>query len=635
MKFKLNKLDLVCLCLLWAPYTLTVSQASEAELVTLPDMVIEDESAENITHISHSKNDFNRADLDAVNRADLNGVIRSLPSTEISQANGNGSSRINLRGAGGGLGLVNLDGIPLFGNFTSFFPLSHYPLDLLDRVSVIRGNDGAQTSSRTLGGSLNLTSRQLNNEQAFLHTEGGSYGTLRNNVGMGTHNKLGNWTVAGGQTNIFEGISQASPANGGSNERDNSQLSTGLLRWDKHFKDISLESSLYYVNGRDAYDGPGQLANGLRGWKDDPNSLVKQQTWLAQSQANYHLSEHWNSTLQIGFTKDQQAGRIGSLKNCCSMDLSSQLLLAHWRNTHKILLDNQSQNSLNVIWGIDAQQQHGESPSNPAKVYALTNNLVSPIARAEIEWGQWLTGAEVRLDHYDQLGGDHVLFNINNNWRFISTMTLWTKVGTGYRTPSINERLHPLFGTIHLAPESNVGGEIGWRWQPTRSYEITTSTYLQHYHNLIVLQQSASGSIKSVNINEAHILGVEAQTNLQWHKNWKSGFSYTYMMANNPQTGYKIPNRPNHQGQFWTEWKMLPPLTLRIDLTYREGYCADSLNTIQIKAAPRVNASINYQVTPKIKLTLRGENINNQRTPDLYGFNYPGAAIYGGAYLDW
>ena len=97
MKFKLNKLDLVCLCLLWAPYTLTVSQASEAELVTLPDMVIEDESAENITHISHSKNDFNRADLDAVNRADLNGVIRSLPSTEISQANGNGSSRINLR----------------------------------------------------------------------------------------------------------------------------------------------------------------------------------------------------------------------------------------------------------------------------------------------------------------------------------------------------------------------------------------------------------------------------------------------------------------------------------------------------------------------------------------------------------
>ncbi|MEI8209474.1 MAG: TonB-dependent receptor plug domain-containing protein [Methylococcales bacterium] len=341
-----------------------------------------------------SKNEFNRAALDAVNRADLNGVIRSLPSTELSQANGNASSRINLRGAGGGLGLVNLDGVPLFGNFTSFFPLSHYPLDLLDRVRVIRGNDEEQTSSRTLGGSLNLTSRRLNNGQVFLHTEGGSYGTLRNNMGIGIHNKLGNWTVAGGQTNIFEGISQASPMNGGNNERDNSQLSTGLLRWDKHFKDISLESSLYYINSREAYDGPGLLANGLRGWKDDPNSLLKQQTWLAQSQAYYHLSEHWDSTLQLGFTQDQQTGRIGSLKNCCSMDLNSQLLLAHWKNTRNIALNHQRTSSFNVIWGIDAQQQHGESPSNPSKVYTLTNNLISPIARAEIEWGQWLTGAE-------------------------------------------------------------------------------------------------------------------------------------------------------------------------------------------------------------------------------------------------
>ncbi len=318
--------------------------------------------------------------------------------------------------------------MPLFGNFTSFFPLSHYPLDLLDRVRVIRGNDEEQTSSRTLGGSLNLTSRRLNNGQVFLHTEGGSYGTLRNNMGIGIHNKLGNWTVAGGQTNIFEGISQASPMNGGNNERDNSQLSTGLLRWDKHFKDISLESSLYYINSREAYDGPGLLANGLRGWKDDPNSLLKQQTWLAQSQAYYHLSEHWDSTLQLGFTQDQQTGRIGSLKNCCSMDLNSQLLLAHWKNTRNIALNHQRTSSFNVIWGIDAQQQHGESPSNPSKVYTLTNNLISPIARAEIEWGQWLTGAEVHFDYYTELGGDHVLFNINNNWRFRPTMLAWTRL---------------------------------------------------------------------------------------------------------------------------------------------------------------------------------------------------------------
>jgi len=640
MRIKPNQFYIKCLLIFCSVSVLTAAQASDAEVVALPDIIVSNDANDNITNSAHSSTEFNRASLDAVNRADLNGVLRGLPSTGISQSNGNSASNIILRGAGGGLGLVNLDGIPLFGNFTAFFPLSHYPLDLLNRVSVDRGHDEAQSSSRTLGGAINLSSRKLNDGQAFLHTEGGSFGTVRNNVGLGLQNKLGNWSFAGGQSNIFEGISQASPSNGSNNETKNSQLSTGLLRWDKHFKALSLESSLYYVNSRDGSDGPGLLSNKTIGWKADPNGLLKQQTWVAQSQAFYHLSEHWDSALQVGFTQDQQDGRIGTIKNCCSMNLTTQLLLAHWKNTHKMAINSQKDKSLSLIWGVDGQQQHGENLNNLSKVNSLTNSLLSPIARAEIAWGNWLTTTETRLDHYDQFGGDHVLFNVNNSWRFIPTMMAWAKTGTGYRAPAMNELLHPLFGNIHLAPESNFGGEVGWRWNPNDFYEISTSSYLQHYQNLIILQQIVPANItipaiSSANINEAHIFGVETQNNFNWNSDWKSGFSYSYMRANNPQTGLKVPGRPQHQGQVWTDWKVRPLVTLRVDLSYRQGYWTDPNNTIQVQAAPRVNASINYQLTPKIKLTLRGENISNQRTPDLYGFNYPGAAIYGGAYLDW
>ena len=640
MKIKPNQFYIKCLLIFCSVSLLTVAQASDVEVVALPDIIVSNDANDNITNSAHSSTEFNRASLDAVNRADLNGVLRGLPSTGISQSNGNSASNIILRGAGGGLGLVNLDGIPLFGNFTAFFPLSHYPLDLLNRVSVDRGHDEAQSSSRTLGGAINLSSRKSNDGQAFLHTEGGSFGTVRNNVGLGLQNKLGNWSFAGGQSNIFEGISQASPSNGSNNETKNSQLSTGLLRWDKHFKALSLESSLYYVNSRDGSDGPGLLSNKTIGWKADPNGLLKQQTWVAQSQAFYHLSEHWDSALQVGFTQDQQDGRIGTIKNCCSMNLTTQLLLAHWKNTHKMAINSQKDKSLSLIWGVDGQQQHGENLNNLSKVNSLTNSLLSPIARAEIAWGNWLTTTETRLDHYDQFGGDHVLFNVNNSWRFIPTMMAWAKTGTGYRAPAMNELLHPLFGNIHLAPESNFGGEVGWRWNPNDFYEISTSSYLQHYQNLIILQQIVPANItipaiSSANINEAHIFGVETQNNFNWNSDWKSGFSYSYMRANNPQTGLKVPGRPQHQGQVWTDWKVRPLVTLRVDLSYRQGYWTDPNNTIQVQAAPRVNASINYQLTPKIKLTLRGENISNQRTPDLYGFNYPGAAIYGGAYLDW
>ena len=109
MKTKLSEFKAGYFCLLWVPFTLTTVQTSEAELVTLPDMVIESVSNENNAQLSSSQNEFKRADLGAVNRADLNGVMRGLPSTGISQANG--PSSVILRGASGGLGLVNLDGV--------------------------------------------------------------------------------------------------------------------------------------------------------------------------------------------------------------------------------------------------------------------------------------------------------------------------------------------------------------------------------------------------------------------------------------------------------------------------------------------------------------------------------------------
>ncbi|MEY3759578.1 MAG: Outer rane cobalamin receptor translocator, tonB dependent, partial [Pseudomonadota bacterium] len=504
-------------------------ETSAEEAFNFPEMVIVGPSESSVTHQLDTITDINRTSLAAVHKADMNGALRGLASVGVGQINAGSPSSLVLRGASGGLGLVNLDGIPLFNNFTGFFALSHYPLDLLDRVGVTRGQGGDRYSSRTLGGSINLFSKQMENGKAFLHTEGGSYGTVRTHLGGGVHNNLGHWTVAGGRTDIFEGISQASPQSG-SNERDNSQMSNGLLHWDTDFNKGSLDSSLYFVRSRDGSDGPGLLPNHRLGWKDDPSGLLNQETWVAQTHGNYRLSDNWDSALRMGFTQDQQTGRVGTLPNrpyCCSMDLTSQLWLGHWENTHPIALSSKPNNTLRMIWGIDAQQQHGESTNN-----ALTNTLVSPLARAEIEWGDWLASTEIRNDHYDQFG-NHAVFNTNVGWHFYPDMMVWAKGGTGYRAPAVNERLHPLFGSANLVPESNAGGEMGWRWKANTHYEVSTSSYIQRYHNLIVLQQIPSGSFNSLNINQAHVWGVELQGHYAWNEAWNSGLAYSYMVANN------------------------------------------------------------------------------------------------------
>jgi outer membrane receptor protein involved in Fe transport len=70
-------------------------------------------------------------------------------------------------------------------------------------------------------------------------------------------------------------------------------------------------------------------------------------------------------------------------------------------------------------------------------------------------------------------------------------------------------------------------------------------------------------------------------------------------------------------------------------MNYRDASWEDVRNTIRLHASVRLNANLSYQLNPKLQLYVRGENLNNDRTPDLADFNFPGAAVYAGAYLDW
>jgi outer membrane receptor protein involved in Fe transport len=67
-----------------------------------------------------------------------------------------------------------------------------------------------------------------------------------------------------------------------------------------------------------------------------------------------------------------------------------------------------------------------------------------------------------------------------------------------------------------------------------------------------------------------------------------------------------------------------------VELTVRSGFWFDVANRFRANAAPRINALLKYRLTPKTDVYLRGENITDERTPEIYDFNFNGAAIYLG-----
>jgi len=549
-----------------------------------------------------------------------NGVkygLRSQGGLRLNQGSGQTPTGINLRGAGGGQGLVTLDGVPLFGNFAGAYSLSHYALDALDRVTVTRGSGGERHGSRTLGGAIHLQTRQLQEKDNFLRIEGGSYDTVRGAVGSGLTTQFGDFSAVVGRSDIFSGISQAQ--NG--TERDNFGMTHASGNWSKEFSRGGLDASLYFVHTDEDIDGPGLvLPRHTTGWMDDKRGKFSDETWVAQLRGQYDLASYWNSSLQFGFTQDQQKGITTLIR---PFSITSQLYMLDWKNTHRLPLSADNRDQALLVWGINTQ--HQQVLNSP-----VMQTVISPNVRGEWVMGAWQWSADARSDHGDTYG-DHQVFTLGVNRSLPQDMSVWANGGTGYRQPGVSELMHPVVGNPALQGEHSAGGEVGWRWRPLPESEVKVSGYYQNYRQMILLQPDPkTGTNRANNIPETDVWGAEMQSQHRWTSNWASGLNYSYMSAINPLTQLRIRSRPEHQSVVWNEVQLLQPLKLRVELTVHSGYWFDVANRFRANAAPRINVLLKYQLTPKTDVYLRGENITDNRTPEIYDYNFNGAAFYLG-----
>jgi len=451
----------------------------------------------------------------------------------------------------------------------------------------------------------------------FLRIEGGSYDTLRGAAGTGLTTKAGDFSAVVGHSDVFSGISQAQKGT----ERDDFGMTHASANWFKEFNRGGLDASLYFVRTNEDTDGPGLvLPRRTLGWVDDKRGKFSDETWVAQLRGRYDLASYWSSSLQFGFTQDRQQMESTAIR---PFSLTSQLLMLDWKNTHRLPLNAANQDQVLLVWGVNTQHQQALNTPD-------TQTVISPNVRGELVIGAWQWSADIRSDHGDAYG-DHQVFSLGVNHSLPQNMSVWANGGTGYRQPGVSELMHPVFGNKALQGEHNAGGEIGWRWHPLPESDVKLSGYYQSYRQMITMQFDATtGITRAGNVQKADVWGAEMQSQHRWSSVWESGLNYSYMTTKNPLTQLRVPARPEHQSVFWNEMQLLKPLKLRVELTARSGYWFDVANTLRTKSALRINALLKYQLTQKTDVYLRGENITDERTPELNDFNFNGAAVYLG-----
>jgi len=608
-----------------APFAFTVFLSSLSILATAEDnsfilesmAVHDDQNYPELIIPPRLVNKIDTESLLAIEMPNLNGVLRNQSGLMLNQGSSQMPSSISIRGANGGLGLITLDGVPLFSNFAGHYSLIHYPLDVLAQVSITRGPGGERHGSRTLGGAIHLQSQHLLGKDSFLRLEGGSYDTFRTTVGSGFTSMAGDFSAVAGHTHVYNGINQAQTGS----ERDNFSMTHISANWAKEFEQGNLDASLYFVRTKEDIDGPGLVfPRATIGWADDTQGAFTNETWVAQIKGHYALAPHWNSSLQLGFTQDLQKTKTTLIPE---FSVTNQLFMVDFKNSHRFTLGADNQNQTLMVWGVNTQHQQVVNST-------VSNTIISPYIRGELLIDAWQWSGDVRFDFAKEHGNQQV-FTLGVNRILPHHFRLLANIGTGYREPAMSELMNPFFGNKELKGEHNMGGEIGLHWHPQPESEIKVNGYYQHYRQLILLMfDSQAGQNQSGNVPKVDLWGAELQAQHRWATALKTGLNYTYTDATDALTNLRVPTLAEHQLVFWNEIQLLKPLSFRIELTAHTGYWYDIPNKLRAHTAKRVNALLKYQITPKANIYLRGENITDDQTPELYDFSYNGAGVYLG-----
>lgn len=605
------------------------SLATAEDSIQLPTFIVS--STDNFRLVNAlSTTHLDEEDLQRSGQRELSQALRAIPGLTIAQGMKGAPSGLSLRGASGGMGLVNIDGIPLHDTLPGVTPLDLFPAETFGSSDIQRGSAAMLDFGRSLGGLINMHSRDNREHGGRLHVEGGSFGTLRESAtaDLGTENHTLNLTA--GRDDLFDGTHWGDSKQGNS-ERDDFHSHQLAMHLSNRFSErVQFDSSVYYVNSDNDVDKVG-LINSTPEFAivDDPGRL-KQEIWLAQSTAGIDLDPQWHSELQLGYTKHHAYGVIGSVlpgSEPYPISFDSQLSLARWKNSHRIWQDTQQNRGLQFSWGGEGMYEQGMSINGMGG----QRGTGSGFANLQGDWDDWQSTLAVRADHFDDYGA-HAVYHAGLTWRMNKQLHWFISGGTGYRPPSFNEMLMWPFGNTQLKPEQTVGGESGLRWQPSENTQFSVNFFHSRYIDLIKLERSAVplGLYLIDNIPHAQVQGLETQWTTHWNAQLTTGIDYTWTDSKNRDTSQPLPRQPEHIARLWSEWSSQSvPLKLWIQGFYR-GKSFDTAGSTRVGDSFYLDMLVSYQVNRPFSIYLRGENLTDNRQSQILGWGMPGAAVYGG-----
>ena len=618
--------------------------ASADEPVMLADVVVTatrtDTATEKIGGTSVTV--LNKEDITAKQQTTVEEVLKDVPGLDVVANGGPGTSTsIFLRGADSKNTLILVDGV-MFNDPSSAnraADLGNLTTDNIERIEVIKGPMSALYGSNATGGVINIITRKgAGPPKSSFGMEGGSYNTWKEYAGSSGSIDHFNYSLNISHTDS-DGFSIADhrntriPQAGNTSESDGWRNTTFSGRAGFEINPVfEVEATLRAMNSTVSLDNFGP------GFSGDRFS-----SWPYTAQPDGRKNNHQDSEQYLGRLDVKNRLFDGFLKSDLYYQLSHQNRTGYnndGNQSYDYLGENQEtgwQGTLtmaktnDLTLGTSYYRENMKSESSG--INEQTSDTKSLWAGDQATLFDSLNlAAALRYDEHDRFGGK-ATYRIAPSYLIGSGTTLKASYGTGFRAPSLFE-LYSVYGNVNLRPEESRGWDAGLEQKAFDDTVVFGLTYFVMsfedriaYDFLTNTYQQATGETQSN--------GVETFVRYKPGNNLTLQADYTYTNTEDP-AGSLLPRRPRNKFGIHGQYH-IGKFGFNTDLRWAgrrdESPSAKDLNGKPVTTLDPytvVNLAATYQLTDKVQLYGRIDNLFNEYYEEAWSYATPGRSAYAG-----
>ena len=536
---------------------------------------------------------LDRADIVARQAQDLPALLSQLPGVTISRDGGRGqNSGIFIRGGNTGHTLILVDGVRTGSATLGISSLAMIPLDIIERIEVIRGPRAAWYGSDAVAGVIAITTRRAQSTELSVGV--GSYGLLETDLALQhrqgdlqVHANLG-YSRADG----FDVQPALDPDKDGYWQR----FATLGANYDTELGYVYWHSKIN--SGRYDFD---------TAWGSEDRSAVLQRSHVLGWQHEIAASQH---QLQLSRNLDSD--------KTFGPDSQSPF------QTKRDEVNYQWNHDLTTAWSVllGANWYQEEVAKNPPdyEVTSRTNRAIFSGVQYQPE--QWLLEIAARQDRFSQYGTERT-WQMAAGYYFTEQWLLRVSRGTAFKAPSFNELYWPGFGNADLRPEESVSDEVALRYSAD-----------QLQSEFVVFDREVTNLIQGLeqveNVRLATVRGAEYS--LAWQQaNWHHQLAYTWLDARNEQTNEPLIRRPKHSLNLRTQlqheqWSAFATLDYQSS-TFQGFDWSSNANFADLGGFTLLGIGGSYQLNPAWQLQLKLDNLTDKTYQTSIGYATAGLTV--------